>query len=135
MVTLEWDEGCAPSYATELALGADLRSSETLYISPGHIVKVKTGVRIKSADACDDLQVRGRSGLGSKGILFVLGVGTVDPDYRDEILVPLMNLTTEDFVINRGDRIAQLVSGRASRIQQLDVGGKRHGGFGSSGYK
>lgn len=135
MVTLEWEEGCAPIYSTQMALGADLRSAETLYIPPGHIIKVRTGVKIKSADMGDDLQVRGRSSLGVKGILFVLGVGSVDPDYFDQIFVPLMNLTTEDFVINKGDRIAQLVCGRAHRIQQLEVVGTRTGGFGSTGRK
>lgn len=134
MVTLEWEDGCEPKYATEMALGADLRSSKDLFIPPGHIIKVPTGVRIKSADMADDIQVRGRSGLGSKGIIMVLGVGTVDPDFLNlEIMVPLMNMTADDFVINKGDRIGQLVVCRASRIQQLGAGGPRVGGFGSSG--
>lgn len=135
MVTLEWEDGCEPKYATEMALGADLRSSKDLFIPPGHIIKVPTGVRVKSADMGDDLQVRSRSGLGSKGILFTLGIGTIDPDYRGEILVPLMNMTADDFVISKGDRIAQLVNGRGHRIQQLEVVPTRRGagGFGSTG--
>lgn len=135
MVILTWEDGCEPLYATEMAVGADLRASETLYIPPGHIVKVPTGVRIKSADLGDDIQIRSRSGLGSKGVIMVLGVGTVDPDYTDQIFVPLHNLQADDFVIRKGDRIAQLVVSRAARIQQLDVGGRRVGGFGSSGVK
>lgn len=133
ILQLDCAEGCQPTYATEFAVGADLYARETCYIRPGCIVKVPTGVRIAAAQPDLDIQIRARSGLGSSGILFILGVGTIDPDYRGEFVVPLMNMQVDDYVINKGDRVAQLVVGKAERIEGLRVGGARVGGLGSTG--
>jgi dUTP pyrophosphatase len=103
-------------------------------------VCVPTGVWISSVNwekvplgLIPELQIRARSGLARKnGICLANGIGTIDADYRDEIGVLLLNLGPEDFRIERGDRIAQMVISFVGRIDGLPVGGSRVGGFGST---
>jgi dUTP pyrophosphatase len=132
-----------PSYATAASAAADLRAACELIISPGERAKVPTGVWIDRVDweqvppgMIPELQVRARSGLAFKfGIMLTNGVGTVDADYPDEICVLLFNSGKEPFVIQKGDRIAQITLNLVHRISHLEAGGLRTGGFGSTGAK
>ena len=130
-----------PSYATAASAAADLRAASELIIAPGERSKVPTGVWIERVDwtkvpdgQIPELQVRARSGLAFKqGIMLTNGVGTIDADYPDEICVLLYNSGKEPFVIQKGDRIAQVTLNIVARISGLDVGGTRSGGLGSTG--
>ena len=116
----------------------DLRSAEALTLKPGERALVATGIAIALPDNTE-AQVRPRSGLAVKhGITVLNAPGTIDSDYRGEIRVPLINLGAEDFVINRGDRIAQMVVApmvqvTLTEVTSLDETKRGDGGFGSSG--
>jgi dUTP pyrophosphatase len=116
----------------------DLRSAESLTLKPGARALVATGIAIALPDH-HEAQVRPRSGLAIKhGITVLNSPGTIDADYRGEIKVPLINLGTEDFVIARGDRIAQMVVcpvtlAELVEVESLDDTERGVGGFGSSG--
>lgn len=132
------EEGFEPSYAKPGDAGADLRSTEALVLGPGERALVKTGVRIAMPDGYVGL-VHPRSGLAAKHGITVLNTpGTVDAGYRGEIMVTLLNTSKEDFAINRGDRIAQLVFQRVERamfhpVSELPESARGETGFGSSG--
>ena len=140
MITFRYEDGLAPAYQTQYSAAADLKSAEDLVIPAGKKAKVRTGVWIDSVDfkktpagMIPELQVRARSGLAFKnGITLTNAVGTIDADYPDEICVLLWNTGDEPFTIQRGDRIAQVVMNLVQRIADLDFGGKRIGGFGST---
>ncbi len=127
-----------PSYATSGAAGMDLRSAIDLTLKPGARALVPTGIAIALPDKIE-AQVRPRSGLAVKhGITVLNAPGTIDWDYRGEIKVPLINLGTDDFVIQRGDRIAQMVFAKVEvvtldEVNTLDDTARGSGGFGSSG--
>jgi dUTP pyrophosphatase len=127
-----------PSYATVGAAGLDLRAAESFTIKPGARALVPTGLSIALPENFE-AQVRPRSGLAVKhGVTVLNSPGTIDSDYRGEIKVPLINHGTEDFVIARGDRIAQIVIARVEQVtlievKSLDDTGRGAGGFGSSG--
>ncbi len=127
-----------PSYATPGSAGMDLRSAETLTLRPGARALVATGMAIALPENTE-AQVRPRSGLAVKhGITVLNAPGTIDSDYRGEIKVPLINLGTDDFVIARGDRIAQMVVAPVvqvtmTEVTSLDETTRGLGGFGSSG--
>lgn len=127
-----------PSYATTGSAGMDLRSAESLTLKPGARALVATGIAIALPDHYE-AQVRPRSGLAVKhGITVLNAPGTIDADYRGEIKVPLINLGADDFVIARGDRIAQMVvapvvMAELSEVEALDDTQRGAGGFGSSG--
>ena len=129
-----------PSYETILSAGMDLRAniSESLILKPLERVIIKTGLFI-ALPAGLEAQVRPRSGLAAKkGITVLNSPGTVDADYRGEIGVILVNLSNEDFVINDGERIAQLVIAKHERIDWNEVSvlnetERGAGGFGSTG--
>jgi dUTP pyrophosphatase len=127
-----------PSYATEGAAGMDLRSAESLTIKPNARALVTTGIAI-ALPLGFEAQVRPRSGLAVKhGVTVLNSPGTIDCDYRGEIKVPLINHGEEDFVITRGDRIAQMVIAPAPQVMleevsMLDETPRGIGGFGSSG--
>ena len=127
-----------PSYATPGSAGMDLRSADTLTLKPGARALVSTGLAIALPDTYE-AQVRPRSGLAVKhGITVLNSPGTIDSDYRGEIKVPLINHGQEDFVINRGDRIAQMVVAPVTvaelvEVDTLDETERGSGGFGSSG--
>jgi dUTP pyrophosphatase len=116
----------------------DLRSAESLTLKPGARALVPTGIAIALPEKTE-AQVRPRSGLAVKhGITVLNAPGTIDWDYRGEIKVPLINLGTEDFVITRGDRIAQMVFAKVEVVAlevaaSLDDTERSAGGFGSSG--
>ena len=128
-----------PSYAKPGDAGADLCSSEDLVIAPGERALVSTGLSIALPDGFAAF-VHPRSGLAIKsGIGIVNAPGTIDSGYRGEIKVIVINHDrTEDFVIKRGDRIAQLVVQRVERAQFTEVeilpeSARGAGGFGSTG--
>ncbi len=116
----------------------DLRSADNLILKPGARALVATGIAIALPENFE-AQVRPRSGLAVKhGITVLNSPGTIDADYRGEIKVPLINLGTEDFVISRGDRIAQMVVAPVTmaelvEVESLDETLRGDGGFGSSG--
>jgi dUTP pyrophosphatase len=127
-----------PAYATAGAAGLDLRSAETLTLKPGLRALVSTGLAIALPDH-HEAQIRPRSGLAVKhGVTVLNSPGTIDADYRGEIKVPLINHGQEDFVITRGDRIAQMVIAPVvqvtlQEVTSLDETERGAGGFGSSG--
>ena len=129
-----------PQYATPLSAGVDLRANlnEPLIVQPMQRVLVPTGLFI-ALPAGVEAQVRPRSGLALKHGLTVLNSpGTIDADYRGEICVILINLSTEPFTINDGERVAQLVIARHEQTEwlptdTLDETERGAGGFGHSG--
>lgn len=131
-----------PSYSTSLSAGMDLRAdlSEPVTLKPLERQLVPTGLYIE-LPAGYEAQVRPRSGLAAKhGISIVNSPGTIDADYRGEIKVILVNLSTEDFVIAPGERIAQMVVARHERVEWeevevLEASERGEGGFGSTGRK
>lgn len=133
---------CAPNmvpiYAEAGDAGADLRSTEAFTIAPGERQLVKTGISIALQDGFVGL-VHPRSGLALKhGITVLNAPGTVDAGYRGEIMVTLLNTSNEDFTIEVGDRIAQLVIQEVYRarfvlVEELPASSRGNNGFGSSG--
>ena len=127
-----------PAYETAGAAGMDLRAADAVTLKPGARALVATGLSIALPEGYE-AQVRPRSGLAVKhGVTVLNAPGTIDCDYRGEVKVPLINHGTEDFVIARGDRIAQMVIAPVTRIgwveaETLDGTARGAGGFGSSG--
>jgi len=115
--------------------GMDLRSVERVVLSPGAAQGVPTGLAIELPPGFE-AQVRPRSGLGLKHTITV-NFGTIDPGYRGEIRVVMFNLGRADYVIEKGDRIAQLVIAQYAAIEweegELGDSARGAGGFGSSG--
>lgn len=131
-----------PAYATPLSAGMDLRANleKPITLEPLCRVLVPTGLRI-ALPAGYEAQVRPRSGLAlKKGITVLNTPGTIDADYRGEIGVILINLSQESFVIQDGERIAQMVIARHEQpelvlVDVLDETERGEGGFGHSGIK
>ena len=127
-----------PAYETAGAAGMDLRAAEDIVLKPGARCLMPTGISVALPHGYE-AQVRPRSGLAVKNGVTVLNApGTIDSDYRGEVKVPLINHGQHDFVITRGDRIAQVVVAPVSRIswrvvEALDDTARGAGGFGSSG--
>ena len=127
-----------PAYETAGAAGMDLRAAEAATLAPGARCLMPTGLAIALPEGFE-AQVRPRSGLAVKhGVTVLNAPGTIDCDYRGEVKVPLINLGQEDFIIQRGDRIAQMVIAPVTRIgwtetESLDETTRGAGGFGSSG--
>jgi dUTP pyrophosphatase len=131
-----------PAYATAGSAGMDLCAAiaedQPMTLAPGGRVLVPTGLRI-ALEAGYEAQVRPRSGLALKyGITCLNTPGTVDSDYRGEVGVILANLGADDFIIRRGDRIAQMViaayaHAAVTEVETLDETARGTGGFGSTG--
>ena len=131
-----------PAYETPLAAGMDLRAAVSddapVTLKPMARAMVPTGLSF-AVPAGFEAQVRPRSGLAAKaGVTCLNTPGTIDADYRGEVKVILINLGEEDFVIRRGDRIAQLViapvaSAEWRVVNSLDETARGAGGFGSTG--
>ena len=127
-----------PEYATPASAGVDLRASEGCVIPSGGRALVPTGLRIALPEGYE-AQVRPRSGLALEhGVTLPNSPGTIDADYRGEIGVILMNLGQEPFVVEPGDRIAQMVVAPVARVawseaEALDATERGEGGFGSTG--
>lgn len=129
-----------PAYETAGAAGMDLRAAESVTLKPGARHLVPTGLSIALPEGFE-AQVRPRSGLAVKyGVTVLNSPGTIDCDYRGEIKVPLINHGQDEFIIARGDRIAQMVIASVTRIvwtevESLDETARGAGGFGSSGHR
>ena len=129
-----------PAYATPQSAGMDLRAnlSEPITLHPMERRLIPTGLHIALPEGYE-AQVRPRSGLALKHGLTVLNTpGTIDADYRGEIGVVLINLSQEDFVINDGERIAQMVIARHEQgdlvvVEELDQTERGEGGYGHTG--
>lgn len=131
-----------PQYATRDSAGMDLRANleRPVVLHPFERVLVPTGLFMALPNGFE-AQVRPRSGLALKHGLTVLNSpGTIDADYRGELMVLLVNFSQEDFVINDGERIAQLViarceQGQFEEVQVLDDTERGTGGYGHTGIK
>ncbi|HVQ09127.1 MAG TPA: dUTP diphosphatase [Allosphingosinicella sp.] len=130
-------EGLAlPSYGSAHAVGLDVVSAEEVTLAPGARHPVRTGIAMAIPHGYE-VQVRSRSGTAVRNGITCL-TGTIDSDYRGELMVVLVNLGSEPFAIARGDRIAQLVPAPVLRaafdeIDALDETARGGGGFGSTG--
>ena len=131
-----------PAYATPQSAGMDLRANleEPVTLRPLGRRLIPTGLYMALPEGYE-AQVRPRSGLALKHGLTVLNApGTIDADYRGEIGVVLVNLSQQDFVVNDGERIAQLVIARCEQgeltlVEQLDETERGEGGYGHTGVK
>ena len=131
-----------PTYATSQSAGMDLRANltEPIVLRPLERRLIPTGLHI-ALPAGYEAQVRPRSGLAlKKGITVLNTPGTIDADYRGEIGVILINLSQEEFVVNDGERIAQMVIARHETADFIEVGvleesERGEGGFGHTGKK
>ena len=131
-----------PDYETLASAGMDLRAnlSKPVVLKPLERAIIKTGLFI-ALPVGYEAQVRPRSGLAAKkGVTVLNSPGTVDADYRGEIGVILVNLSNEPFVVENGERIAQLIIAKHERavwveVEKLDETSRGEGGFGSTGIK
>lgn len=131
-----------PHYETEASAGMDLRANidEPVTLKPLERAIIKTGLFMELPMGYE-AQVRPRSGLAAKkGITVLNAPGTIDADYRGEVGVILVNLSNEDFIIENGERIAQMVIAKHERAEWVTVDSlsdtaRGQGGFGSTGVK
>ena len=129
-----------PNYETSGSAGMDLRAAveEFVKIEAGKFVLIPTNLKVEIPEGYE-IQVRPRSGLAVKfGIGILNSPGTIDSDYRGEIKVILFNFSTKDFLIHRGDRIAQMVLAKVYkmtliRTEYLSSSDRGEGGFGHTG--
>ena len=129
-----------PEYKTQGSSGLDLEAfiEQDLIIKPGHKELIPTGLSVSIPENLE-IQIRPRSGLALKNGLTVLNTpGTVDADYRGEIKVILINLSSENYIVKKGDRIAQMVlcpivKASFELVDELPVSLRSSGGFGSTG--
>ena len=145
-IKIEKVKGCEdlplPVSASEFSSGVDLLSAETseIILKPGQIKIISTGIKIMIPEGFEG-QIRPRSGLALKyGITVLNTPGTIDSDYRGIVKVILINLGEKDFIIQRGDRIAQLVIQKVffpnfKLVKTLNNTKRGEGGFGHSGIK
>lgn len=145
MIKLRFNEGIEiPAYQTQHSAGCDLAyngkedlviqglSRENIYVlnSDWNVIKVSTGVFIEECPENVYLDLRLRSSVGKKFRL--ASSGLIDADYRDEILIPIQNMTLDKIIIKPGERIAQLIATPFISISGLERKGVRTGGFGST---
>ena len=131
-----------PSFATKGSAGADLRAflEESLILKPLERKLIPTGLKMEIPQGYE-VQIRPRSGLAYKhGITVLNSPGTIDSDYRGDIGILLINLSSADFVVNNGDRIAQMIVAKHEIPEfinhiKLTESSRGDGGFGSTGEK
>lgn len=131
-----------PQYSTKSSAGMDLRANlpESVLLKPLERKLIPTGIFIELPDGYE-CQIRPRSGLALKSGITVLNTpGTIDADYRGEIGIIIVNLSSEPFVVNNGDRICQMVVARHSTVEWesvevLEESERSSGGFGHTGIK
>jgi len=129
-----------PTYETSLSAGMDLRAyvEGPIILSPGERKLIKTGLHIELPEGYE-AQVRPRSGLAfKKGITVLNSPGTIDADYRGDVGVILINHSNEEFAVNSGDRIAQLVISKFEKVDwetsdEINSTSRGDSGFGSTG--
>ena len=132
----------SPAYATEMSAGMDLKAniSEAVLLEPLQRAMIPTGIYLALPEGTE-AQVRPRSGLAFKhGVTVLNSPGTIDSDYRGELGVLLVNLSNEDFTIQAGERIAQMVIARHEQgefveVEELDDTERGAGGYGHTGVK
>jgi dUTP pyrophosphatase len=130
-----------PHYATEQSAGLDLSAAidHDIVIKPGEVQIIPTGIAI-ALPAGTEAQIRPRSGLAAKhGITVLNSPGTIDADYRGEIKAILINHSKENFTVNHGMRIAQMIIAKYEQVkfdevESLDDTNRGTGGFGSTGH-
>ena len=131
-------EPIVPAYATPGSAGCDLHITHTAYLQPGDRLLVSTGICLEIPNGYE-AQVRPRSGLAAKkGITVLNSPGTIDADYRGEVKVCLVNLGKEIQILEKGERVAQLVFSKIyqasfEKAQELSETSRGGGGFGSTG--
>ena len=131
-----------PQYATPQSAGLDLRANleESITLKPLERRLIPTGLHIALPDGYE-AQVRQRSGLAyKKGVTVLNAPGTIDADYRGDIGVILINMSNENFVVENGERVAQLVIAKYDQaewnlVAELSETNRGEGGFGSTGVK
>ncbi len=131
-----------PAYATELSAGMDIRANitEPIVLKPLARCLVPTGLYIALPEGYE-AQIRPRSGLAiKKGVTVLNSPGTIDADYRGEVCIILVNLSADEFVIEDGERVAQMVIARHEQakweqVEVLDETERGAGGFGHTGKK
>ncbi len=131
-----------PAYATSQSAGMDLRANidKSITIHPMERMLIPTGLFMALPPGFE-AQIRPRSGLALKhGITVLNSPGTIDADYRGEIMVLLINLSVDDFIINDGERIAQMIIAKHETIEfavvdKLDETERGSGGYGHTGVK
>lgn len=130
-----------PTFSTSGSSGFDIRANEDGVIIPGRINSISTGLHFIIPEGYE-LQLRSRSGLGSRGIALSNGIGTIDSDYRGEIRIPLINQSFEPFHYKKGDRLCQGIiqvvpTVELESITEEELNNNKtersHGGFGSTG--
>ncbi len=129
-----------PLYSTKQSAGMDVRAdlTEPLILKPFERKLIPTGLFIQLPDGYE-AQIRPRSGLAiNKGVTVLNSPGTIDADYRGEIKIILINLSQEDFIINPGERIAQMIISAYKQVEWdevelLDESERGEGGFGHTG--
>lgn len=139
-ISEEFNDIPLPHYATEGSAGMDIRAAveNNIILKAGKIILVPTNLSVEIPSGYE-IQVRPRSGLAAKnGIGILNSPGTIDSDYRGEIKIILFNFGEEDFIINRGDRIAQLILNKVYRAnisesKNLSETERGEGGFGHTG--
>lgn len=132
--------GILPQYETEGSAGMDIKAylEEPVTLKPGKRALIPTGLFLEIPEDFE-VQIRARSGLAVKhGIGLTNGIGTIDSDYRGEIKVSLINWGEEDFTINNGERIAQMVVSRYEKaeleeVEVISETTRGSGGFGHTG--
>jgi dUTP pyrophosphatase len=132
------DDSIIPTKATEGSAGFDLYASKDMVIRKGHTEVCSTGLSMAVPEGYE-AQVRSRSGSSSRGLVVANSPGTIDSDYRGEVGVLLYNRLSDYFVINKGDRIAQLVIQEVpnvifQEVKELGDTERGSGGFGSTGH-
>lgn len=136
----EFEDLPTPKFMTSGSAGMDLYAAvkEDIIIKPSAFVKIPSGICIELPRGYE-AQIRPRSGLAAKyGITLLNTPGTIDWDYRGEISVIMINFGTEDFVVKRGDRIAQMVLNKVEIpiievVTEIETTTRGAGGFGSTG--
>ena len=131
-----------PAYATSQSAGMDLRANidKSITIHPMERILIPTGLFMALPPGFE-AQIRPRSGLALKhGITVLNSPGTIDADYRGEIMVLLINLSVDDFIINDGERIAQMIIAKHETVEfavvdKLDETERGSGGYGHTGVK
>jgi dUTP pyrophosphatase len=129
-----------PQYMTPQSAGMDISAAidNPCTIDPGEIVMVPTGFAM-AIPAGFEVQIRPRSGLAARyGIGLINSPGTIDADYRGEVMIPLVNLSQKPFKLNRGDRVAQMIvqkvyQAKFDLMETLDETDRNTGGFGHTG--
>ncbi|MCL4482573.1 MAG: dUTP diphosphatase [Bacteroidetes bacterium] len=133
-------QNSSPFYSTAQSAGMDLRAdlAEPVVLRPFERKLIPTGLSIQLPDGYE-AQVRPRSGLAiNRGVTVLNSPGTIDADYRGEIKIILINLSQEDFVVNNGERIAQMIISGFKKVEWeevslLDESARGEGGFGHTG--